>query len=93
MVRFVAVEKIKDQLLENNKQTYWVPDFVKVWFAYTLSLSLHTRTNIIILFLSSAHACLSCLFRLPLSSHFSLRGWLRFVYFIYLRVRGKGKGW
>ncbi|PIN26124.1 Isoleucyl-tRNA synthetase [Handroanthus impetiginosus] len=26
---FVAVEKIKDQLLENNKQTYWVPDFVK----------------------------------------------------------------
>ncbi|WCJ38044.1 Isoleucine--tRNA ligase cytoplasmic [Euphorbia peplus] len=26
---FVAVEKIKDQLLEANKQTYWVPDFVK----------------------------------------------------------------
>ncbi|KAL6576728.1 hypothetical protein OROMI_011004 [Orobanche minor] len=26
---FVAVEKIKDQLLENNKQTYWVPDTVK----------------------------------------------------------------
>ncbi|XP_058214010.1 isoleucine--tRNA ligase, cytoplasmic isoform X2 [Rhododendron vialii] len=26
---FVAVEKLKDQLLENNKQTYWVPDFVK----------------------------------------------------------------
>ncbi|KAH6765950.1 tRNA synthetase class I L [Perilla frutescens var. hirtella] len=26
---FVAVERIKDQLLENNKQTYWVPDFVK----------------------------------------------------------------
>lgn len=26
---FVAVEKIKDQLLENNKETYWVPDFVK----------------------------------------------------------------
>ncbi|KAL7113560.1 hypothetical protein ACP275_04G068600 [Erythranthe tilingii] len=26
---FVAVEKIKDKLLENNKQTYWVPDFVK----------------------------------------------------------------
>ncbi|KAH6765783.1 tRNA synthetase class I L [Perilla frutescens var. hirtella] len=26
---FVAVEKIKDQLLESNKQTYWVPDFVK----------------------------------------------------------------
>ncbi|KAL6513666.1 hypothetical protein OROHE_019526 [Orobanche hederae] len=26
---FVAVEKIKDQLLENNKQAYWVPDFVK----------------------------------------------------------------
>ncbi|KAH9606871.1 hypothetical protein KSS87_019705, partial [Heliosperma pusillum] len=27
--RFVRVEKIKDQLLENNKMTYWVPDFVK----------------------------------------------------------------
>ncbi|KAK6914590.1 Methionyl/Valyl/Leucyl/Isoleucyl-tRNA synthetase, anticodon-binding, partial [Dillenia turbinata] len=26
---FVAVERIKEQLLENNKQTYWVPDFVK----------------------------------------------------------------
>ncbi|KAF3650020.1 Isoleucine--tRNA ligase, cytoplasmic [Capsicum annuum] len=26
---FIMVEKIKDQLLENNKQTYWVPDFVK----------------------------------------------------------------
>ncbi|PIA64421.1 hypothetical protein AQUCO_00100120v1 [Aquilegia coerulea] len=26
---FVAVEKLKDQLLENNKTTYWVPDFVK----------------------------------------------------------------
>lgn len=26
---FVAVEKIKDQLVENNKQTYWVPDSVK----------------------------------------------------------------
>ncbi|KAI5665073.1 hypothetical protein M9H77_24396 [Catharanthus roseus] len=26
---FIAVENIKDQLLENNKQTYWVPDFVK----------------------------------------------------------------
>ncbi|XP_028084778.1 isoleucine--tRNA ligase, cytoplasmic isoform X1 [Camellia sinensis] len=26
---FVAVERLKDQLLENNKQTYWVPDFVK----------------------------------------------------------------
>ncbi|WCJ32832.1 Isoleucine--tRNA ligase cytoplasmic [Euphorbia peplus] len=26
---FVAVEKIKDQLLETNKQTYWVPEFVK----------------------------------------------------------------
>ncbi|KAH9624724.1 hypothetical protein KSS87_015623, partial [Heliosperma pusillum] len=26
---FVRVEKIKDQLLENNKKTYWVPDFVK----------------------------------------------------------------
>ncbi|KAL0911232.1 hypothetical protein M5K25_019356 [Dendrobium thyrsiflorum] len=26
---FVAVEKIKDQLLECNKQTYWVPEYVK----------------------------------------------------------------
>ncbi|KAF5197657.1 Isoleucine--trna ligase [Thalictrum thalictroides] len=26
---FVAVEKLKDQLLENNNATYWVPDFVK----------------------------------------------------------------
>ncbi|KAH7404650.1 hypothetical protein KP509_15G036400 [Ceratopteris richardii] len=26
---FVAVEKIKDNLLKNNKLTYWVPDFVK----------------------------------------------------------------
>ncbi|XP_054780469.1 isoleucine--tRNA ligase, cytoplasmic-like [Prosopis cineraria] len=26
---FVQVEKLKEQLLENNKQTYWVPDFVK----------------------------------------------------------------
>nr|CAB3470983.1 unnamed protein product [Digitaria exilis] len=27
---FVKVEKIKDQLLECNKETYWVPDYVKV---------------------------------------------------------------
>ncbi|GAB2218562.1 hypothetical protein Drorol1_Dr00001789 [Drosera rotundifolia] len=26
---FVAVEQIKDQLVENNQKTYWVPDFVK----------------------------------------------------------------
>eukprot|EP00033_Pygsuia_biforma_P001035 GCRY01001180.1.p1 GENE.GCRY01001180.1~~GCRY01001180.1.p1 ORF type:complete len:1077 (-),score=340.73 GCRY01001180.1:217-3447(-) len=26
---FVAVEKIKDKIVENNKLTYWVPDFVK----------------------------------------------------------------
>ncbi|CAH9102185.1 unnamed protein product [Cuscuta epithymum] len=26
---FVCVEKLKDQLLEVNRQTYWVPDFVK----------------------------------------------------------------
>lgn len=26
---FVKVENLKEQLLENNKQTYWVPDFVK----------------------------------------------------------------
>ncbi|XP_008793645.2 isoleucine--tRNA ligase, cytoplasmic-like [Phoenix dactylifera] len=26
---FVAVEKIKEQLLESNKQTYWVPEYVK----------------------------------------------------------------
>jgi hypothetical protein len=29
-IRFVAVEKIKENLLENNKKTYWVPDYVKV---------------------------------------------------------------
>lgn len=37
MARFIMVEKIKDQLLENNKQTYWVPDFVKVSY-YFLSV-------------------------------------------------------
>ncbi|XP_021725097.1 isoleucine--tRNA ligase, cytoplasmic-like [Chenopodium quinoa] len=26
---FIRVESIKDQLLENIKKTYWVPDFVK----------------------------------------------------------------
>ncbi|KAI6695906.1 hypothetical protein NL676_023616 [Syzygium grande] len=26
---FVRVENVKEQLLENNKQTYWVPDYVK----------------------------------------------------------------
>lgn len=26
---FVKVESLKEKLLENNKQTYWVPDFVK----------------------------------------------------------------
>ncbi|KAL3567527.1 hypothetical protein D5086_030178 [Populus alba] len=26
---FIRVEEIKEQLLENNKQTYWVPDYVK----------------------------------------------------------------
>ncbi|KAL5543283.1 hypothetical protein UlMin_010993 [Ulmus minor] len=26
---FIRVEQLKDKLLENNKQTYWVPDFVK----------------------------------------------------------------
>ncbi|XP_044509328.1 isoleucine--tRNA ligase, cytoplasmic-like [Mangifera indica] len=26
---FVKVETLKEQLLENNKQTYWVPDYVK----------------------------------------------------------------
>eukprot|EP01100_Stratorugosa_tubuloviscum_P007126 TRINITY_DN2995_c0_g1_i1.p1 TRINITY_DN2995_c0_g1~~TRINITY_DN2995_c0_g1_i1.p1 ORF type:complete len:1143 (+),score=551.91 TRINITY_DN2995_c0_g1_i1:135-3563(+) len=26
---FVAVEKIKNQLIENNKKSYWVPDFVQ----------------------------------------------------------------
>ncbi len=26
---FIAVEKIKDQLLENNKQIHWVPDHIK----------------------------------------------------------------
>ncbi|TXG72868.1 hypothetical protein EZV62_001447 [Acer yangbiense] len=27
--RFVRVESLKEKLLENNKQTYWVPDYVK----------------------------------------------------------------
>uniref|UniRef100_A0A2N9ESV9 isoleucine--tRNA ligase n=1 Tax=Fagus sylvatica TaxID=28930 RepID=A0A2N9ESV9_FAGSY len=27
--RFIKVEELKEKLLENNKQTYWVPDFVK----------------------------------------------------------------
>ncbi|KAG6741377.1 hypothetical protein POTOM_054611 [Populus tomentosa] len=27
---FIRVEEIKEQLLENNKQTYWVPDYVKL---------------------------------------------------------------
>ncbi|XP_042489506.1 isoleucine--tRNA ligase, cytoplasmic-like [Macadamia integrifolia] len=35
---FVAVEQLKDQLLENNKQTYWVPDFVKVWCFYSQAI-------------------------------------------------------
>ncbi|KAJ6677682.1 SOLEUCYL-TRNA SYNTHETASE [Salix viminalis] len=26
---FIRVEELKEQLLENNKQTYWVPDYVK----------------------------------------------------------------
>jgi hypothetical protein len=34
--RFVKVEKIKDQLLECNKETYWVPDFVKVFYGFLL---------------------------------------------------------
>ncbi|CAN6922051.1 unnamed protein product, partial [Brassica oleracea] len=29
-VRFVQVELLKEQLLENNKQTHWIPDYVKV---------------------------------------------------------------
>jgi hypothetical protein len=32
--RFVKVEKIKDQLLECNKETYWVPDYVKVFHGF-----------------------------------------------------------
>ncbi|KAK8518191.1 hypothetical protein V6N13_027669 [Hibiscus sabdariffa] len=28
-LRFVRVELLKEQLLENNKQTYWVPEYVK----------------------------------------------------------------
>lgn len=36
MARFIMVEKIKDQLLENNKQTYWVPDFVKVSYSVVI---------------------------------------------------------
>lgn len=33
LFRFVAVEKLKDQFTENNKQICWVPDYVKVWYA------------------------------------------------------------
>ncbi|AQK81824.1 Isoleucine--tRNA ligase cytoplasmic [Zea mays] len=33
---FVKVEKIKDQLLECNKETYWVPDYVKVFYGFLL---------------------------------------------------------
>lgn len=51
--RFVSVEKIKDQLLESNKQTYWVPDYVKVWI-FCLSLLLkfiyNTSLNLVFLF-------------------------------------------
>ena len=28
--RFIKVETLKEKLLRNNKETYWVPDFVKV---------------------------------------------------------------
>ncbi|KAF5946598.1 hypothetical protein HYC85_016826 [Camellia sinensis] len=38
MFRFGAVEKLKDQLLENNKQTYWFPDFVELIQGGTLSV-------------------------------------------------------
>jgi hypothetical protein len=34
--RFVKVEKIKDKLLECNKETYWVPDFVEVFYGFLL---------------------------------------------------------
>jgi hypothetical protein len=34
--RFVKVEKIKDQLLQCNKETCWVPDFVKVFYGFML---------------------------------------------------------
>ncbi|CAL5345143.1 unnamed protein product [Camellia sinensis] len=32
------MEKLKDQLLENNKQTYWFPDFVELIQGGTLSV-------------------------------------------------------
>ena len=35
---FVAVEKVKSQLLANNAQTYWVPSFVQVWSANSVYL-------------------------------------------------------
>ncbi len=34
MCRFIKVEELKEKLLENNKQTYWVPDFVKVRYLH-----------------------------------------------------------
>ena len=30
--RFIKVETLKEKLLRNNKETYWVPDFVKVLY-------------------------------------------------------------
>ena len=37
MCRFIKVEELKEKLLENNKQTYWVPGFVKVRYLHANS--------------------------------------------------------
>ena len=57
MCRFVAVEQFKDRLVENNKQTYWAFDSVKVFilplflshFPYLIVSSLRTCNSISIL--------------------------------------------
>lgn len=32
------MEQLKEKLLENNKQTYWVPDFVKVYYFFVANM-------------------------------------------------------
>jgi len=52
LYRFVKVESLKEKLLENNKQTYWVPDFVKVTvFRFITIYSPWLFTYLLILFL------------------------------------------
>lgn len=58
-VRFVRVELLKEQLLENNKQTHWVPDYVKVSEADTLT-SIAVLENDVNTFFLIASSCLTC---------------------------------